>query len=68
MLFTPLPLSNCHTFSDPIPLKRDVLYGRPLILCDREITILHFLELFTNGNFALQKIELTIENGRVEAC
>src|SRR6218665_3718105 len=29
MLFTPLPpVTNCQTFSDP--LKRDVLYGRPL--------------------------------------
>ena len=23
-------VTNCHTFSDPSPLKRDVLYGRPL--------------------------------------
>src|SRR6218665_1288276 len=22
-------LSNCHTFSDPLILERDVLYGRP---------------------------------------
>src|SRR6218665_2928386 len=31
MLLTPLlPVTNCHTFSDPLlPLKRDVLYGRP---------------------------------------
>ena len=27
----PLPaVTNCHTFSDPLPLERDVLYGRPL--------------------------------------
>ena len=26
--FTP---SLCHTFSDPLPLEHDVLYGRPLI-------------------------------------
>src|SRR6218665_1792851 len=25
------PVTNCHTFSDPLPLERDVLYGRPLI-------------------------------------
>jgi len=30
MLFTPLPVTNCHTFSDPLPLERDVLYGQPL--------------------------------------
>src|SRR6218665_110438 len=24
------PVTNCHTFSDPLPLERDVLYGRPL--------------------------------------
>src|SRR6218665_265160 len=29
--FNPLsPVTNCHTFSDPSPLERDVLYGRPL--------------------------------------
>src|SRR6218665_1905432 len=25
------PVTNCHTFSDLLPLERDVLYGRPLI-------------------------------------
>ena len=30
MLLTPLPLSPTVTFSDPLPLERDVLYGRPL--------------------------------------
>jgi len=25
----PPPVTNCHT-SDPFPLERDVLYGRPL--------------------------------------
>src|SRR6218665_1541910 len=24
------PVTICHTFSDPSPLERDVLYGRPL--------------------------------------
>ena len=25
------PVTNCHTFSDPLPpLERDILYGRPL--------------------------------------
>jgi len=28
MLFTPSPVTNCYTFSDP--LERDVLYGRPI--------------------------------------
>ena len=27
----PPPVTNCHTFSDPLPLERDVLYGRPLM-------------------------------------
>src|SRR6218665_3855936 len=27
----PVPsVTNCHTFSDPLPLERDVPYGRPL--------------------------------------
>ena len=26
----PSPVTNCHTFSDPLPpLERDILYGRP---------------------------------------
>src|SRR6218665_2478311 len=25
----PPPVANCHTFSDPLPLERDVLYGQP---------------------------------------
>src|SRR6218665_436155 len=30
--YIPLPsVTNCQTFSDPSPLERDVLYGRPLI-------------------------------------
>ena len=37
-LYPPPPVTNCHTFSDPLPLERDVLYGRPLcILLAREI-------------------------------
>ena len=33
-LYPPLPpVTNCHTFSDPLPpLERDILYGRPLSL------------------------------------
>ena len=28
----PLPsVTNCHNFSDPLPLEREVLYGRPLL-------------------------------------
>src|SRR6218665_653532 len=30
MLYNPSPDTNCHTFSNPLPLERDVLYGRPL--------------------------------------
>jgi len=26
----PPSVTNRHTFSDPLPLERDVLYGRPL--------------------------------------
>ena len=34
-LYPPLPpVTNCHTFSDPPPLERDILYGRPLICYD----------------------------------
>ena len=29
MLLTPPPVTNCHTFSDPLPLERDVLYCGP---------------------------------------
>ena len=29
MLLTPPLVTNCHTFSDPLPLERDILYGRP---------------------------------------
>src|SRR6218665_1175977 len=32
MLLTPPTVTNCHT-SDPSPLERDVLYGRPLGVC-----------------------------------
>ena len=28
--WSPPPVTNCHTFSDPSPLELDVLYGRPL--------------------------------------
>jgi len=31
MLLTPPPVTNCHTFSDHLPLERDVLYERPLV-------------------------------------
>ena len=24
------PVTNCHTFTDPSPLERDILYGLPL--------------------------------------
>ena len=31
MLLDPRPSGkNCHTFSDPLPLELDVLYGQPL--------------------------------------
>src|SRR6218665_2286914 len=29
------PVKNCHTFADPLPLERDVFYGRPLLLVPR---------------------------------
>ena len=29
MLLTPSPVTNYHTFSEPLTLERDVLYGRP---------------------------------------
>src|SRR6218665_1921080 len=33
MSLPPPPVTNCHTFLDPLPLERDILYGRPLRLC-----------------------------------
>src|SRR6218665_2108274 len=34
--WTPFPpVTNCHTFSDPLPLERDVLYGRSP--CSKEL-------------------------------
>jgi len=44
----PLPsVTNCHTFSDPLPLERDVLYGRPLShLCISHIP-LYFHKIYT---------------------
>ena len=32
MLLTPPPVTNCHIFSEPFLLERDVLYGRPLYI------------------------------------
>src|SRR6218665_360888 len=32
-LDSPPPVTNRHTFLDPLPLERDVLYGRPLERC-----------------------------------
>jgi len=29
--WTPLPVTNCHIFSDTLPLERDVRYGWPLM-------------------------------------
>ena len=40
--WTPSPVTNCHTFSDPLPLERDVLYGRPLRRDLRFIWIFHW--------------------------
>src|SRR6218665_2477887 len=28
--WSPPPVTNCHSFSDPLPLERNVLYGRHL--------------------------------------
>src|SRR6218665_3723272 len=35
--WTPPPFTNCHTFWEPLPLERDVLYGRPQILGVRDV-------------------------------
>ena len=40
LLTPPPPVTNCHTFSDPLPLERDVLYGRPLRGCNELTTFL----------------------------
>ena len=44
MIFTPPPpVTNCHTFSDPLPpLERDILYGRPLICSNLTLFIVPF--------------------------
>src|SRR6218665_2753651 len=34
----PPPVTNCHIFLDPLPLERDVLYGRPP-RCDIDIDV-----------------------------
>ena len=31
----PPPVTNCYTISDPLPLERDVLYGRPQLIQER---------------------------------
>src|SRR6218665_3386850 len=47
-LYPPFPLvTNCHTFSDPLPIERDVLYGRPLITGDIRETYFLFQRLST---------------------
>ena len=37
MLLTPLPCHKLSHFLGPLPLERDVLYGRPLKLCSKEL-------------------------------
>src|SRR6218665_1386360 len=50
MLLTPPPVINCHTFSDPIPLERGVLYGRPPIpKIDAYMYVFSALPQFTAG-------------------
>ena len=44
MLLTPPPVTNRHTFSDPLPLERDVLYERPL----RQLSV---IVIFRNSTF-----------------
>src|SRR6218665_1059870 len=46
MLLDPSPVTNCHTFSDPLPLERDVLYGRPFENVSFPIAFLHFVTLW----------------------
>ena len=58
MLLTPLPpVTNCHTFSDPLPpLERDVLYGRPLkiyrtLTTDAEILQFHIKQIKSRKDY-----------------
>src|SRR6218665_1768455 len=42
----PPSVTNCHTFLDPSPLERDVLYGRPLIAISKSSLHQSYLRLF----------------------
>ena len=44
LLDSPPSATNCHTFSDSLPLERDVLYGRPLRSSARGLPRLTILE------------------------
>ena len=50
LLTSPPSVTNCHTFSDPLPLERDVLYGRPLMHSSRptlDTKYIHEVDLYT---------------------
>ena len=34
MIFTPSPFTNCHAFSDPLPMERDILMDGPILVCE----------------------------------
>jgi len=54
MLLTPIPhVTNCHTFSDPSLLERDVLYGRPPGLLWHSIMFI-INRLYFMSNFSLK--------------
>ena len=56
----PSPVTNCHTFSNPLPLERDVLYGRPLAINYIQMTRVN-ASLFLLMTFKLSHMKATFE-------
>ena len=47
----PSPVTNCHTFSDPLPpLERDILYGRPHITQERVKWVTLYIDYFHSNS------------------
>src|SRR6218665_191109 len=67
------PVTNCHTFSDPLPLERDVLYGRPLTdIQPSELQLLarsndyNFASSFSTEMYAIILYWVSLEDTRVK--
>ena len=57
----PSPVTNCHTFSNPLPLERYVLYGRPQLL-----NIYRFLKTGLGLNFCFYVFKERTVNSTVQ--